>query len=135
MKASIAHNDALWAIVVQFLLMLLLLPGVWWKWTLPAAGSWFVGGLVCVLPNIYLYRRVFSFFGARQAKKIISAFYWGEAIKLLLTAICFVGALQIPWILPLWVFLGYIFAQIGFWIAPIVLGFWRGKRKKLNDRQ
>jgi ATP synthase protein I len=93
-----------------------------------AGGSFAVGGLICVVPNIYLYSRVFAHFGARQAKNIIKAFYWGEAVKLILTGCGFAGAfILIPWIKPPWLFSGYIAAQLGFWLAPIVLGFLLGK--------
>lgn len=83
--------------------------------------SFFMGGVICVLPNIYLYRRVFSHFGARAAKQIFRSLYYGEFVKMVLTGACFVGAALSHWVLPLYLFMGYIAAQLGFWLAPIIV--------------
>tara|TARA_R110002110_G_scaffold65206_4_gene180060 strand:- start:144997 stop:145344 length:348 start_codon:yes stop_codon:yes gene_type:complete len=108
--------------MTQALVILICLPLVWFFWQIQAAGSLLLGGLVCLLPNVYLYRKAFSHFGARQAKQILKDLFLGEAVKLLLTAILFVGALLVTWALPLWIFIGFILAQVGFWLAPIYLG-------------
>lgn len=115
-------NDALFAIVIQALLVFLLSPLVGAMWDKETMGSFLLGGLICVLPNSYLYCRVFAHFGARAAKHIVRAFYMGESVKILITAACFVGAIMISWTLPLWVFIGYIIASVGFGIGPIILG-------------
>src|SRR3990167_1301366 len=100
MSHSQHRNDAFWSVVAQIIIASFLSLIVWLIWDLIVAGSFFAGGMNCVLPNIYLYRRVFAFFGARQANRIVKAFYWGEGMKLLLTAAGFWGALLIPWIWP-----------------------------------
>ncbi len=133
MKHGLIQNDALWSLVTQFVLIIVMSLVVWETKDPKSAGSFAIGGLVCVLPNIYLYRRVFSFFGARAAKNIVRAFYFGEAVKIVLTAAGFVGALYIPWMKPLWLFVGYIVAQGGFWLAPIALSYWRLKKKLKNQ--
>lgn len=125
MRNPFQHRDALWALFTQALVIVLFFPVVWYFWQMRAALSLVIGGLVCLLPNFYLYRRVFSFFGATHAKQIVKAFYLGEAVKLVLTGVCFVAALLIPWAKPLWIFLGYLLAQFGFWLAPIYLSLCR----------
>jgi len=132
MKRNLLHNDALVSILTQIVVIIILSLLVWLRWERQSAGSFAVGGLICVLPNIYLYRRVFAHFGAHAAKNIVKAFYWGEAVKLVLTAVGFGLALTIPWMRPLWLFVGYIVAQGGFWLAPIVLGL---KRQNKNINQ
>jgi ATP synthase protein I len=123
-----SKNDALWAIVTQLLIIVIFSTLIGMKWGRKASGSFGIGGLICMLPNIYLYKRVFAHFGAHAAQKIVKALYWGEAVKILFTAVGFVGALFIPWLLPLWLFVGYIATQGGFWVAPIVLGLIRAKK-------
>lgn len=121
MKYSFKHKDALWALISQAILIFSLSPIVWYFWHLREAMSLLVGGFVCLAPNIYLYRRVFAFYGAHASQQIVKALYWGEAVKIILTALFFIGALLIPWGLPLWIFIGYLLAQIGFWLGPIYL--------------
>src|ERR1700722_12919565 len=101
-------NDALWGIIAQCVVVIVFSPWIWMLWDIKAMGSFLVGGLICVVPNSYLYVRVFSHFGARRAKQIVHAFYVGEALKFVLTAVCFVGALFIVWTLPLWLLVGFI---------------------------
>lgn len=122
MRGKFPHRDALWALVTQALIVIICIPIIWYFWQIQAAGSLLVGGLVCLLPNIYMYRRAFAHFGARQAKQILKDMFWGEAVKLVLTAVCFCGALVLPWVIPVWLFIGFILAQVGFWLAPIYLG-------------
>lgn len=131
MRHLSSHNEAFWAIVTQLAVIILLSPMVAFLWNRQAMGSWVVGGLICALPNIYLYRRVFSHFGANRAKQICKSLYSGEAVKLILTAIGFVGATYIAWILPVWVFVGYIGAQVAFGLTPVVLAY--RKLKKFNQ--
>ncbi len=128
MHSRFRHRDALWALVTQAVVVFIGTPVVWLCWQPQAAGSLVLGGLVCLLPNIYLYRKAFSHFGARQAKQILKDLFWGKAVKIVLTAVLFIGALLISWALPLWVFIGFILAQVGFWLAPIYLGF----KKNIN---
>ncbi|MGE3319342.1 MAG: ATP synthase subunit I [Candidatus Berkiella sp.] len=121
MKRTNYQNEALWSILVQFPLVIILslLIGIL-QGKLPAA-SYVVGGLVCVLPNFYLYRRVFSHQGARAAKKIFKSLYWGEMVKVLLTAMGFLLAISTGWVEPVWLFMGYISAQLSFALTPFLM--------------
>jgi len=90
-----------------------------------AAYAGLLGGLICVLPNMCFVLVAFKHAGARAAKQIVGSFYWAEAIKLGLTAALFAGSFywgslqgnEFP-ALPL--LIGYISAQCGFWLAPLV---------------
>ncbi len=85
-----------------------------------AGYSVFIGGLVCILPNVYFASRVFRHEGARAARKILSSFYIGEAVKLLLTALFFGVALVVLKIQPLALFGGYLVAWFSLLMAEIV---------------
>ncbi len=119
MRQSFSRNEAYWAVTTQALVAILVLPWVSAFWGLAAVGSCMAGSLICVLPTIYLYRRVFSHFGAHAAKKMFQSLYVGEAVKILLTGAGFAGAALVSWIVPLWLFFGFIGAQMAFWLAPI----------------
>jgi ATP synthase protein I len=134
MKRHFYRNEALWSLITQFCVPIIAFPLVWMCGSLAMAGSFAIGSLICVLPNIYLYRRTFAHQGARKAKKIVKAFYWGEVVKLLITGLGFAGALFISWLHPLWLFVGYIATQLGFWLGPLVLGLLK-MRVKRDERQ
>lgn len=121
MRRNDSYREAFWAVVSQALSIACLVPMIFIIWDIKVALSFLLGGLACVLPSVYLYRRVFTFFGATQSKLIVKAFYWGETVKIVLTALFFVVALLIPWALPVWIFLGYLVAQVGFWVAPVFI--------------
>lgn len=119
MNRPLHRNDALMAIIAQSSLVFVLLWIVWVGFGHQAAGAFALGGMICVIPNLCMYRMVFAHFGASQTKRIIQAFYLGEAVKLLLTALGFAGAFLIPGVMPLWLFLGFITAQVGFGLVSI----------------
>lgn len=125
MKKNIPHNEAWWALVVQGVGLIVAAPLAWFLKDKYVAGSLLIGGSACLLPNIYLYHRVFRHFGAKNAHKMIKALYLGEVVKLILTGLLFAVGLSIVWIKPLYLFVGYLFAQIIFWVAPVAWGFTR----------
>lgn len=127
MKRIHYRNEALFAILVQFPFVIILSPLVGILQGTLSTASYIVGGLICVLPNFYLYRRVFSHQGARAAKKIFKSLYWGEMVKVALTALGFGCAIMTQWVHPLWLFLGYITAQMSFAITPLLMSFMKIK--------
>lgn len=135
MNRVTSYNDALWAIVSQLLFVLFFSTIAFFYEGAKAGASLIGGGLICILPNVYLYRRVFSYFGARAAKHIVTAFYWGEAVKFMLTALGFVAAFFSTSAKMPWVFAGYMVAQFSFWPAPLLLAIWRSKRKNIQNNQ
>lgn len=128
MSHPASRNDAFWSVITQLFAFIIFFFPLWMVWNLRTAASFAVGGVICVLPNIYLYRRVFRYFGARQAKQIVKALYSGETTKFLLTIAGFTAALFIPWLLPSWMFAGYMVAQFGFWLGPWILAYRQSKK-------
>jgi ATP synthase protein I len=86
-----------------------------------SAYSVLLGGFCCVLPSIYFAHKLFKYVGARMAKKAIGAFYVGEVIKLAMIAVISIIIFKFIHISPMSYFIGFIVAQIAFWIAPNVL--------------
>ncbi len=130
MKKKFPHNEAWWALVVQGVGLMIAAPLAWLLKDKFVSGSILLGGSACILPNIYLYHRVFRHFGAQSAHKMLKALYLGEVVKLLLTATIFALSLTQAWIKPLFLFIGYLFAQGIFWVAPLFWGFAKRKTKK-----
>jgi ATP synthase protein I len=105
----------------QFLIIVLV-TGVFF-----AVGGWshafspFVGGSVALIPNVFF---AFKLFLARnmEAQGIVNAFYVGEAMKLILTALLFFLVLHIPSINFLTLLAGYVAVLSVFWFA---LFYWR----------
>ncbi len=88
------------------------------------AYSIFLGGFSCVLPCIYFAHKLFAYIGARMAKQAIRAFYLGELTKLLMVAILSILVFKFIPINPFAYFIGFILAQLAFWIAPNFI-LWR----------
>lgn len=85
-----------------------------------ASLSALLGGLICVVPNVYFVRQLFKYKGARAAKQIVNGFYKGEALKLLLTIALFVLVFKLIRINPLFFFMAFIAAQMVFWFVPLI---------------
>lgn len=51
-----------------------------------ASASSLIGGLVCIIPNGVFVLHTHRHGGAQSAKKIMTTYYQGEALKMLLTA-------------------------------------------------
>lgn len=78
-----------------------------------------LGGLAAIIPNFYFALRIYKVTG-QEPKKIVRAFYVGEAGKLVLTGIFFVIILQIPTLQVLPLFAGYAAALSVFWFALLM---------------
>lgn len=86
-----------------------------------AALSILLGGLVSALPNVYFARMVFRHHGAQAAQKIVSSFYKGEAMKLLLTIGLFALTFKYLDVAPLAFIVGFIVVQMLFLFAPLIV--------------
>lgn len=89
--------------------------------SIKSAYSVLLGGFCCILPSIYFAHKLFKYVGARMAKKAIAAFYLGEVIKLFMVGALSILVFKFVPIIPMSYFIGFIVAQIAFWIAPNVL--------------
>ena len=89
----------------------------WFGWF--EARSAFLGGLAGFLPNLYLASRVVR---AREAsaKRFLHAFYAGESLKIILTALLFFLILQLDDIRLMPLFAGFTSVIVVFWFALLV---------------
>jgi len=79
------------------------------------------GGMSVFLANCYFVYKAFSMSGALQSKKVLSAFYFGETVKIILSAgLLIVGFLFLPGF-EIYVLVGYVAALLGQWLTPVIV--------------
>jgi ATP synthase protein I len=59
------------------------------SWSTVVSYSVLLGGLIQIFPQAWFARQAFRFAGARRVQSIVSAMYWGETGKVVLTAVLF----------------------------------------------
>lgn len=86
-----------------------------------AAGSAFLGGMVCIIPNAYFAIKLFKHHGARAAKQIVNSFYKGEALKIILSVFLFTAVFVLCRITPSAFFASYILVLMTHWFSPWII--------------
>ena len=81
------------------------------------------GGLIGFLPNI-----VFAFLFGRKdpgktANQVVRAFYFGETLKLALTALLFIIVFQLPGISALPLFIAFAAVMAVFWFSLLLSNY------------
>lgn len=100
---------------LQFLFIFTLSLLAAWIYSFNMGLSFLLGGSINLIPSYIFAKIVFKQSGARALKKTLSAFYIGEALKLLLTAVLFILVFQWQELHALSMFLGFVTAQIIYW--------------------
>ncbi len=75
-----------------------------------------LGGMIAWLPNAYLAARISRSQG-KSPEQIVHSLYWGEVVKLALTASLFFLVLRLPEIRFMPLFVGFIAGLSAFWLA------------------
>ncbi len=83
-----------------------------------AALSSALGGLVSIIPGMIFALMLFRYQGARAAKHIVSNFYKGEALKIVLSMILFAVVFTIFDVRASAFFISFILVQLTYWFAP-----------------
>lgn len=100
-------------------LILAVLSGL--VFSINAASSALLGGLVCIIPNACFASKVFKYQGARAAKQIVNGFYKGEALKIIVSIFLFTAVFVLCRITPLAFFASYIIVLMTHWFAPWII--------------
>jgi ATP synthase protein I len=87
---------------------------------LAEAKSVLMGGMAAFLPNLYFAIKFGRHNPALSAREVVNAFYVGEGVKLALTALLFALIFQIPGVLVMPLFIGFIAAIMVFWFALLL---------------
>ena len=107
-------------IMMQLLIAVVVSLAFWLLSGFKAGYSAAAGGAICIVTHALFAAKLFSYSGARQAQAILNAFYYGEALKLILTALLFAGIFYFGEVAVLPLFIGFIATQFGNWLALIV---------------
>ncbi|RLK46504.1 ATP synthase protein I [Alkalispirillum mobile] len=83
-----------WRIAIFQVGVGLFASGCWLLAGPKAAAAAFTGALIAMLPGLYFAGKVFSKPPEADPRSMLGAFYFGEAVKLILTAALFIIALQ-----------------------------------------
>jgi ATP synthase protein I len=86
-----------------------------------ASYSLCLGGITWVLPNLYFVSKAFSNMRPDALNKIMKNFFLAEFNKLALTALLAVLILKYIKVKILFFFIGYVIAQVVFWLTPFLL--------------
>lgn len=84
---------------------------------LKSAASVLLGGLAYIIANLLFVWRVFRFAGAQQMNAFMAAFFVGEAMKLILSAILFLMIVKYLPVSLLSLLIGFIGAIVSFWVV------------------
>lgn len=114
------RSQACALIGLEAVLIVLVALIIWVFAGLSYSYSFFLGGLVSIIPNLFFVFRVFRENKASAAKRIVKAFYRNEAIKLLLMAFIFIVFVKLFNLELLPFVLGFLVAQMGVWLSPIL---------------
>lgn len=89
------------------------------------------GGLAYGLPNLIFVWRVFRYAGVRQMNQFVIAFFMGEMLKLLISAILFLLIVKYLPLSLLSVLVGFIGAIVSFWIVCM----WHFSRQDISKQE
>jgi len=90
-------------------------------WGLIEAKSALLGGLIAIIPHFIFGLSAFKYAGATKAQQVVDAFYKGEKIKLLITAILFALTFKFFTIVPLALFTVFCVVMITSLLTPFFL--------------
>lgn len=94
---KIACQQIAFSIVVVLVCALI----IYFCWGLSYAISALAGGVIAIIPNCIFAYKAFRYAGAKSSKLVVSSFFSGVKLKMLVTAILLVFAFKLLVILPL----------------------------------
>ena len=106
-------------VLLQIAVVILLFIGFWLVKDIKAGCSAILGGLACIIPSLYLVRKLFSS-KDRTMQRIMFDFYIGEVSKLLLSAVLLVLIFKYLPVKLIPLFSGFIGAYMAIWLVPLI---------------
>jgi len=79
------------------------------------------GGGAIFLANSFFVYKAFSKSGAQQNKQVVRAFYFGETVKIILSAALIVVAFLFLPGFEVYALIGFVIALLGQWLAPVII--------------
>ncbi|TQV71053.1 hypothetical protein FLL45_22260 [Aliikangiella marina] len=79
------------------------------------------GGGAIFLANSFFVYKAFSKSGAQRSKQVVRAFYFGETVKIVLSAALMVAAFKFLPGFEVYVLIGFVIGLLGQWLAPVII--------------
>lgn len=79
------------------------------------------GGIAVFVSNCFFVYKAFSKSGAQANKQVIRAFYFGETVKIILSAGLIVASFLLLPGFEVYVLAGYVAALLCQWLAPVII--------------
>jgi len=93
--AKIGRRFAFLQILAMLMTIIVMASITGMFWDTSYATSILIGGAVVIIPNSFFALKAFRYAGARASKKVMTSFFSGVKIKLVLTAILFTLAFKL----------------------------------------
>lgn len=91
--------------------------------------SLFAGGMAYGFPNLVFVWRVYRYAGAHQMNQFMTAFFFGEMLKLILSGFLFLLVVKYLPISLLSVLIGFVTAMLAFWLICLL----RFSKRKVKE--
>jgi ATP synthase protein I len=112
---KIIQNEAYRLVYLQ-LLAVLSISALFWLFSGQKIGcSVLTGGMAYGVPNLLFVWHVFRYAGAKQMTQFMTAFFYGEMLKLILSGLLFLLVVKYLPTSLLFVLIGLIAAMMSFW--------------------
>lgn len=79
------------------------------------------GGMAVFIANAYFVYKAFSKSGAQASKQVVGAFYFGETVKIIVSAMLLVVGFILLKGFEIYVLVGYVVALLSQWLAPVIV--------------
>ena len=108
-------------ILIAIIALLIGSVATYFIWGLSFAYSVLAGGAISIIPNFVFAHKAFKYAGARSSEKVLDAFYSGEKLKIVLTAILFALAFKFLTLEPIAFFSSFCLVVVLPLLTPIFL--------------
>lgn len=108
-----------WCLLQIIVLLSLTLACLLWH-QVKMAISLFLGGMFCIAPTLFFATWWFSYYRVIAAKRLVRVFYLAELARLLTIGLLFVLAQKFLPICIVACLIGFMVAQVTFWLAPLL---------------
>ncbi len=93
----------------------------WIFYDIKITGSFFIGGMACLVPNAYQAKKFFKEVFARNAAKIVTRLYYTELLKFVVIAVLFILLMRWHQFSVLAFVVGFLLTTMGGWLVLSIL--------------
>ncbi len=113
---KLIKQQFLLALLVAFICVII----TYFIWGTMHAYSALLGAAIAIIPNIIFGKKAFKYSGARQSQQVVDAFYQGEKLKIVITAVLFALTFRFFPIVPVPLFSVFSLVVIMSLLTPVL---------------